>query len=616
MQTIFDQFEKTVRKFPKKNALGFFQEDKLVYWTYEEFHQKVIAVSESLRKRKVKKKDRVAILSQNSPEWAVLYLAAARLGLIVIPIHMTLAGAQIKRIIDQSHAKFLVLGETGLTESFDVLHEILPGLQDEILKLTETSFPSLQGIILLKDSERRLKARKLTSYFSELLAHGNLLREVRGASGRKGSRPARVSPQDISTIMYTSGTTGEMKGVMLTHRNLVENALAAGKLNGVTPQDVTLSILPLSHAFEQNPGFIHQLFHGTTVVYGRGPASLLDDMKCARPTWMAVVPRVLEKMAAAIQDRIERKSPLLGGLFRAGLTRSGLYRQFLEVGNPLAWVFYFQDRVADRFFYQRIREQLGGRLNRFASGGAALDPKTYKFFTDIGIKVLEGYGLTEASPVISVNPVKKPKMGSVGLPLPNLKVRIGKDDEILVKGPSVMAGYENNPRETRRVLDAKGWLHTGDQGSFDKEGYLYIKGRLKELIVTSYGKNILPSAVEKELEKSLYLKQIMICGEGRPFVIALVVPDRPRLEGLFKGPEFFHLSWSELCRHPSVQDFIRKEIEKYSNALANPERPKKIIIVPEEFTEHNSCLTPTLKLRRKVIEERFHERIERLYASA
>ncbi len=616
MQTIFSQFESSVRQFSKKDAIGFFKEDQLVYWSYEELHDKVMAVSESLRKHHLKKGDRLALLAPNGPEWGLIYLAAARLGLVVIPIHTTLSGTQIRLIIQQSRTKVLVLGKTGLTESFNELQEILPGLSAEILKNIAGNLPTVKIIILLEDPEKRLQDRKLTHYLFELLAHGNLLLEIRETVKKKGPRPVSVRPDDLFTIMYTSGTTGAMKGVMLCHRNLVENALGPAKLNGISPKDVTLSILPLSHAFEQSAGFLHQLFHGSTIVYGRGPACLLEDLRVVRPTWMAVVPRILEKMCLAIRQGIEKKSSLGSRIFNLSLKRTSLYRKFWEKKNPLAFLFYLQSHLGDQIFYREIRKQLGGRLNRFVSGGARLDPTVGHFFEDIGIKILEGYGLTEASPVVTVNPIKKNKVGSAGLPLPNVKVRIGSEDEILVKGPSVMLGYDNNPKETRRVLDRRGWLHTGDQGYFDEEGYLFIKGRLKELIVLSTGKNVLPSVVEKQLEESPFLKQVMVYGEGRPYIIVLIVPDRTRLEGLFHTQEYFHLSWTQLCQHPKAQEFLMQEKKKMSGPLAQWERPKKLLVLPEEFTEHNSCLTPTLKLRRKVIEEKYRKEIERLYASA
>ncbi len=614
MNTVFQQFEAAARKFGPKKAIGFFEDDELVYWTYQEFCHRVVAVSESLRKHNLRKGDRLGILAPNGPEWGLIYLAAARLGMIVIPIHVTLSGKQIQRILQQSKVKFLVLGKTSAIDSFNILQELLPNLLVEIRKLIEIHLPTVELIILLGKPTQRAMDRKRSLYVSELLAHGNLLLEGREFSGSKGPPPVSVNPEDTFTIMYTSGTTGEMKGVMLSHRNLVANALAAGKLNGVSPDDVALSLLPLSHAFEQNAGFLHQLFHGTTIVYSRGPAYLLDDLRLVQPTWMGVVPRILEKLKLGIQQGILAKGAWAGKLFRLALRQEDVYRRMKRIGNPLALPIYLLRQISDEVFFKKIRGQLGGRLNRMVSGGAPLDPKIAEFFTAIGVKILEGYGLTEAAPTVTVNPVKRPKIGSVGLALPGVKVRIGRNEEILIKGPKVMKGYESGAKETRKVL-LKGWLHSGDQGKLDSEGYLYVTGRLKEILVTSYGKNIVPGPLERQLEKSPWIKQAMVVGDGRPYVIALVAPDQHAVESRFPQEEFNRLSWSQLCRHPKVHEFLSQEVDRHSTAFSDQEKPKKILVLSEEFTELNSCLTPTLKLRRKNIEARHRENIEGLYAA-
>lgn len=605
--TIFNQFEKAVRKFSKKKAIGFFKGENLVFWTYRELYEKVLAVSEGLRSVGLKKGDRVAILSQNGPEWPLIDLGAERLGLILVPMHTTLSGPQVREIIQRSRAKILVIGSSTILNSFYTLYDLLPGLGESILSLVGSHLPSVKTLILYDVGAEPIPEREETYFLSELMEAGEKI-----LKGKKRPPAVDVRPSDISTIMYTSGTTGEMKGVLLTHRNLVENALAAGKLMA-SSKEISLSVLPLSHAFERSAGFLAQIFSGCTVVYGRGPNFLLEDLQIARPTQMAVVPRLLEKVGEAIQRGIEKKSRAGSMIFQLGLSRSRLYRRLQKTQNPLASLFYLQHQMADRLFYKRIHQQLGGRLKRFICGGAPLSPDVGHFFQNIGISVLEGYGLTEASPVVTVNPPDRPKIGSVGVPLPNVKVKIGDNDEILVKGPNVMVGYEKNPEETRKAIDKEGWLHTGDQGFIDPEGYLYIKGRSKELIVTSYGKNIPPEAVEKQLEKSPFIKQIMVHGDAKPYLVALVVPDRSSVE-VFAAPNgLATLNWRKLCQNQKIKELIQKEIKKFSTPLARHEQIRKFRIIPDEFTEHNSLLTATLKLRRRLITEKYRREIESLY---
>jgi long-chain acyl-CoA synthetase len=607
--TLFGQFEKSARKFSNKKAIGFFKGEHLVFWTYQELYDKVVVVSEGLRSIGLKKGDRVAIVSQNGPEWALIDLGAARLGLVLVPIHTTLSGSQTREIIQRSGAKVLVIGSSTVLNSFYTLYDLLPGLGDSILSLVGSHLPSVKTLILYDVGAEPIPEREETYYLSELMEAGQKILQ------KKRLSRAAFLPSELSTIMYTSGTTGAMKGVMLTHRNLVENALSGGQATGLNSKEVLLSVLPLSHAFERTAGFFAPLFCGSTIVYGRGPSFLLEDLQIVKPTLIAAVPRLLEKVCEAIQKGIEKKSKAGSVIFQMGLSRSRIYRRLERTKNPLSNLFYLQHQVADRLFYQKIHQQLGGRLTRFISGGAPLSPDVGHFFQNIGISVLEGYGLTEASPIVTVNPPDKPKIGSVGIPLPNVRVRIGDNDEILVKGPNVMVGYEKSPEETRRAIDREGWLHTGDQGFIDREGYLYIKGRAKELIVTSYGKNVPPEPVEKQLEKSPYIKQVMIYGDARPYLVALVVPDRIAVETFAGTNGLAPLRWNQLCRHAKIKELIQKEIRQYSRPLAHHEQVQKFRLVPEEFTEHNGLLTTTLKLRRRLITDKYLREIESLYRS-
>lgn len=605
---IFEQFEKTVRRYPRKKAISFFDNGKLQSWSYQEFRDKVVALSIGLLHLGLKKGDRIAILAPNSPAWSLIDLAAARAGLVLVPIHTTLSGDQIRHIIQQARAKALVLGSHIGLASFYTLRELLPGLTDSTLALLKDHLPSVRNIILLNHDEEPIQARKHTHHISDLMEIGK--KQLRQA--RAHLRPV-VRSSDISTIIYTSGTTGTMKGVILTHRNLVENAIGAGMLIDSSSKDVHLLILPLSHAFERTAGLLLPLFYGYEVVFGRGRDYIAEDIQLSRPTILGVVPRILEKIYAGIHDKIQKKSRIGAKLFELGLKADQLHRQWKSEQNHWAALVGIQSYVADRLFFSKIRTQFGGRLTRFVSGGAPLDPKIADFFTNIGIPVLEGYGLTEAAPIVTVNPCVKPKIGSVGLPLPKVKLKIASNGEILVKGPNVMCGYEKNLKETRRALGKDGWLYTGDQGRLDKDGYLHVTGRIKEMIITSYGKNIVPSNVEKALEQSPLNKQVMVYGEGQAYLVAFVVPDLHVLEQHANRLGLSGHGLQSLCRHKKIQQLIAHEIERCSRSLAQHERIKKFCLIPEEFTEHNSCLTPTLKLRRRVIIEKYRKEVDGLY---
>lgn len=590
MANLYEAFDRSAARHSGRRAVGFLEGGRIVYWTYRELNEKILSFAAGLERLGLKPSDKVAFISANHPLWPVVDLAIARQGLVLVPIHTVLTAQQILKILRQSGAKALILGP-GLD---DKISQILPELPEEISTVIRL-LPSL--------SLAGLKAGTNVVSFPDMQAAGAPI-----------PAPAPVADADIATIIFTSGTTGEMKGVLLTHGGLVASALEGNPLVGASQHEELLSVLPLSHAFERTAGLLGPLFIGALVNYGRGLMELSEDIQVFQPNRVNAVPRLLEKIESGIQAKIQKTSPRMAPIFRSSLERSVNYRKLRAAGSPKAWWHALPHRLADLIFYRKIRKKLGGRLRGIICGGAPLDPAIAWFFEAIGVQVLQGYGLTEVSPIVSVNPHWKNKVGTVGLPLDCLQVRLGDKEEILVKGSSLMKGYDSEAA-TREAIDAEGWFHTGDQGAIDDEGYLTVKGRVKELIVTSYGKNVIPTLVEQAIEKCSYVANAAVFGHGKAYLSALIVPARDALSAAFPE-EAKAKSWPEFCNDPKVKALMEKEIKAAQKDLASYEQIKKIQIIPEEFTQDNDMLTPTLKLKRRKIEERYQKEIASLYKEA
>lgn len=593
MATIFETFEKSVGEHIDRDAVGFLHQEQRVTWTYPELLEKVNVFADNLLALGFKKGDRVALLMANGPYWPVIDLGIAKNGMVFIPIHTVLTVVQIQKILAQSRAQALILG-AGVEPIFEPLLQGLPECVSCLI-LAETHPVTLKTLKSLKVMEME-----------------TLLKPTSKDRSLERGHP-KVEGDDLSTIIFTSGTTGEMKGVMLTHTNLVDSVLVGNAIVGASKEEVLLSVLPLSHAFERNAGLFGPLFYGAEVNYGRGITHLVEDINIFRPTRINVVPRLLEKMEAAIREGIKGRSALMYRIFNSLLNISIRRYQLRFKNHPLAILLWFPDRFGEILFYKKIRRKFGGRLHRAICGGAPIDPAVVEFFLAIGINAMQGYGLTEVSPTVAVNPYNRNKPGTVGVILGNLQVKIGDKDEILVKGSSLMNGYENNEQATREAIDEQGWFHTGDQGHMDEEGYLSVKGRVKELIVTSYGKNIIPSVVEQALEKSPLILQAAVFGHGKHYLGAILVLDEEKVRKQFSAPEFQAMSWEDLSQHPKVHDKIREEIAEHLKDLPQHEHVKKFKVFPQEFTQANDYLTPTLKLKRNKIAQDYAKDLQELW---
>ncbi|MCX6785869.1 MAG: long-chain fatty acid--CoA ligase [Candidatus Komeilibacteria bacterium] len=571
-QTIFEKFEEVAQRYPKNEALGYKVEGHYKTLSYKRLSDKVNRCVTGLRKLGIKEGTKVAIFSYNRPEWVKLDLALNKIGATVVPIHTTLSPRLIKHIIGNSGAEYLAIGDL-----FSKYQEI----KDQI---------SLKKVITFN----KIEWREDLVYFNDLLAEepDNLL-------------PAHG---EICAIIYTSGTTGNPKGVMLTNNNFLENIKAAAQYVPYTSKDVWLSFLLMSHVLERTGGYLGPLYYGGAIYFAQSPKTLAEDIKKAKPTILISVPRVFEKVYDKIMDKVRASSAFKQKLFFGSLRISRAYLNAKKTNSPLKFFLKLTHFFTDYLVLKKIRQSLGGRLKFSISGGAALNPSVAKFFEAASIKVLEGYGLTETSPIIAVNPLVGYKFGTVGKVLPGVAIKIAADKEILVKGPGVMKGYYNNEAATQEAFTEDGWFKTGDLGFLDKDGYLTIIGRKKEMIVTSTGKNVNPENIEAALVESIYISQAMVFGDKQKHISALVVPDFEELQ-IFAKANNLNMETHQLLKYQPVLDLIKQDMAAQLKEFPDNEQIGRFILLDKEFSEEREELTPTLKLKREKILSHYQDLI-------
>jgi len=572
MPTIPELFKENAARYSDKMAVRFKTNHIREDLTFGQLWQSVEKVAKSLMALGIEKGDRMAILSENRPRWAMLDIGGIMAGAIIVPIHTTFSGHLMADLVAHSEAKFLFVSTPELYK------KIAP--QFERLK-------TLQNIVVFFEPEEETDPRLMQwNKFIELTSEKPF---------------PSLDGDDICSLIYSSGTTGEPKGVSLSHNNFITNIDAALKYYNITPDDVFLSFLPISHAFERTTGqYLPLLRTGSVIAYVERNKSMARNLQEVKPTILVSVPRVFDLIYENIINKVQHEGAQRMRVFNWAL------RQRKGTWNHL---------LADMLVFRKIRKGLGGKLWGSVSGGAPLNPKIARFFDKVGIPLYEGYGMTEASPVIAANFPGNNFVGTVGKPIPGSTVRIGEDGEILVKGPNVMKGYWNNPAATKETIDEDGWLHTGDVGEFDADGNLVISGRKKEMIVTASGKNVWPEAVEQVLNSTKYIGQSLVIGDKLKTLCALIVPQWDKLEEWVKAskPALANLSREELVKAPEVQTLIRGELKIVSRQLAEYERITKFTLIPNDFSWDREELTPTLKVRRKVIFDHYKEEVEAFY---
>lgn len=528
--------------------------------------------------------DRVAIMCSNSLEWVVCDQAALGLGLVTVPVYTNDRAENIAWILSDSGASMLMLETVAQWNGLQDLHSQLAGLR-RVLCLEAGA----QGADNLATPAQWLDHAPAPPYCCQ---------------------PG--DPDGLATIVYTSGTTGRPKGVMLSHRNILFNIQAALKLFDVFEHDLMLSFLPLSHAFERTVGYYLPMTTGTAIAYSRSIALLADDLLAIQPTLMISVPRIFERVYRRIRDRLAGESALRQRLFATAVDTGWAHFQYTQGRG--AWRPSFLLRpLLDLLVGRKVRAKMGGRLRFTVCGGAALNPEVARLFIGLGIPVVQGYGLTETAPIITANPLHDNEPSSVGIPLPGVEVRIGDNDELLTRSESVMLGYWNNPEATRAILDADGWLHTGDKVSMGANGHISITGRLKDIIVLANGEKIPPGDVENAIALDELVDQVMVIGEGRPFLSAIVVPNPEAFERVARG---LHLDPANenTCCDENVRSIFMQHLQQRMAPFPGYARVRQLAVVNEPWTPDNGLATPTLKLRRNEILERYRDIAEKLYA--
>lgn len=551
-----------------------------------EFRRRVARVAFQLERLGLQRGDCAAIIADNCPEWTITDYACIFQGVIVVPIYPTLTAAQSAFILNDCQAKAVFLGSPSQREKLETVRAELPHLKSWVLLEGPPSdgvvaFSTLTGSEpLTADDERRL---------TELAS--------------------RVAPEDVFSILYTSGTTGTPKGVMLTHRNMCSNIQASERL--VEPGDVVLSFLPLSHVYERMADYT-VLWHGAVIAYVANMEHVAQAMLEVRPMLMAAVPRFFEKLYARVIEGIHQLNPRRQALFWWAVN-AGKQRLALELaGRPIPLGLRMKLAVADRLVFTKMKARLGGRLKAIGSGSAPLSPALIQFFMACGLKILEGYGLTETSPVLTANSPKSIKPGTVGRPLPGIEIKIAEDGEILARGPNIMKGYYKRPEETAEVL-RDGWFHTGDIGHLDADGYLVITDRKKDLLKTAGGKFVAPQPIENKLKTNPYIQNVVVIGDRRRFVSALIVVNVAKLSEYARSAGIAFDTPAELVRHPQVVAFMQQQVDEYTTDLAQFERVKKIALLDQDFSIAAGTITPTLKVRRNKIADQYATLIDDLY---
>ncbi|MDH3530582.1 MAG: long-chain fatty acid--CoA ligase, partial [Acidobacteriota bacterium] len=540
----------------------------------------------------IEKGDRVAILAPNSPEWTITDAACQISGVIDVPIYTTLVPDSVSYILRDSGSKILFLeNELAYKRFSDAIKE-----SSEIRKIVFFARPqreiaeaiSLDDLIGLGSSHDSSKIKK-------------------GIES--------IDSGDVATLIYTSGTTGEPKGVMLSNENILSNVIDSGEHFDFSKDDIPLSVLPLSHVFERTGMYLY-IFNGMAIHYAESIEKVPDNLQEVRPTIFVGVPRIFEKVYARAKLTAANESPVKEKIFDWAIEIGKEYASATAHGEEPSAAVALKHRIADRLVFAKLRAFFGGRLRFCITGGAALSDSIFLIFTGGGISIMQGYGLTETSPVISTNNPVNVRLGTVGKLIRNVEARIAADGEIEVSGPNVMLGYYNKPEATRDAFTEDGWFRTGDIGELSKDGFLKITDRKKELFKTSGGKYIAPSPIEQMIKGSRFVSQVVLIGNSRKFASALIVPDFEQLKSYARNLGWVSETPEQFCTDDNVLRLFEDEIEEHCTNLARFETVKKIALLKDELTVEGGELTPTLKIKRRVVDEKYKQLIDEIYESA
>jgi len=578
-----------LRSYVKPDLMLYKEGGRYVPLSTQGVYDRIKRISLGLRGLGCRPGDKLVILSENRPEWVWTDLANLALGGVTVPVYPTLVPEQIRYIIDDSDAKVVVCSTPELWAKVAAVRKDLPKVSHYVLM----SSAAPEGVLSLESLQEQ--GRRLDSENSRLFEEG----------------AGAVKPGDLASIIYTSGTTGIPKGVMLTHDNFLSNVKALDAVVDFNVKDTILSFLPLSHVLERMTTFAF-LYKGCSIAYAESIETVAQNLLEVKPTIMISVPRLFEKMYAKVMDAVRSGSALKKKIFFWGLRVGTEASRRTLRHEPFRGGLRFKHGLARRLVFSKILAKTGGRIKFFVSGGAPLSKDIAEFFHAVGLVVLEGYGLTETAPVVACNTFERLKFGTVGPAVPGVEVKIAEDGEILTRGPNVMKGYYKKDAETADAL-ARGWFHTGDIGFLDAEGFLTITDRKKDLIVTSGGKNVAPQPIENMIKRSPYIATAVVVGARRKFVSAIVVPDFEKLAEYAREKNIAFERPFDLANRPDIREFLLNEVDRFTPNLAPYEKVKKIAVLDRDFDLEREELTPTLKVKRAKVEEKFQNLIDGLY---
>ncbi len=577
---ILEHYEKTFK--PKEDVLAGKENKKWVKYSIKEIREAVDNISYGLMKLGIQKGDKIATISPNRPEWNMIDHAILQIGAVHVPVYPTISESDYRYILEHSEVKYIFVSGK---ELYRKIKHIVPDIKN------------VKGLYTFKHIDEIPHLQELID-----LGRENADRETLEQSKKE------VQPDDVATIIYTSGTTGYPKGVMLSHTNILSNVM---NLHHIFPVDETcraVSYLPLCHVYERTNIYV-LMYLGVSIYYAENMGTIADNIREVKPHVLTTVPRLLEK----VYDKIMAKGRTLKGVARQ------LFFYAVKLGEKYeydgnSWWLRAQLKFVDGIIFSKWREALGGNMRAVVSGGAALQPRLARIFNAAGIPLIEGYGMTETSPVIAVNTFKKGerKIGTVGPPLKNVQVKISDEGEILVKGPNVMKGYFKAPEMTAETI-VDGWLHTGDVGVIDKDGMLKITGRVKEIFKTSMGKYISPALIENRFKESPFIEEIMVVGENQKFAAALIVPDFEYLKNYCQIKDIKYSSNEEIIRNPEIIKRFKKEIAHYNSFFGDTEKIKKFELLDHQWSIETGEITANLKLKRKFIQEKYRDKINAIY---
>ena len=591
--TLVDVFTRVARKHKRPDTLNYKSGGQWNSISSDEMLARMKHIAAGLHAIGMSRGDRVALLSESRVEWTLTDGGSIFAGTIDVPIYPTLTPTQVRYILNDSGACILFLANR---QKFDEIKEALGECPEvkHIVFFDPEGITNDDGLTLAQLEEKGRELEQRDPGFVERLA-------------------AQVKPDELATIIYTSGTTGEPKGVMLTHSNLVTNLIDSSGHLSFGEHDIALSVLPLSHVFERQAMYMY-LHQGMAVYFAESLQTVGPNLREVRPTVLVGVPRIFEKIYQRIRERAAETGWIASGLLAWSVNVAKDYARCVIAHQPVPAFLKLKHAIAAKLVFSKWQRAFGGRMRLLVSGGAALPEELSYIYIGAGIPIVQGYGLTETSPVITTSRIEDNRVGTVGKVIPNVDVRIAEDGEIEVRGPNVMRGYYNKPDETRAVFTSDGWFKTGDIGTIDQDGFLRITDRKKELFKTSGGKYISPQPIEQAIKGSRFVNQVVLIGAERKFPAALVVPVWEQLESYCKLKGLECKSHREMCEHPRIVDLIQRQIDGLTPNLAKYERIKKVALLEHEFTIEGGELTPTLKVKRRVIDQKYRDVIEKMYA--